>query len=75
MTAQVLLKGPSRTQSQQPAEAEGSIATPAPVPISEQEYHKIADEYLELILGKFDQLQDEGEDVDVKFSVCSINKS
>ena len=39
--------------------------------ISEGQYHELADEYLETILSKFEELADEREDVDVEFAVCS----
>lgn len=39
-----------------------------PAEITESQYHEIADEYLETIVNKFEELQDEGEDLDVEFS-------
>lgn len=40
-----------------------------PTEITEAQYHKLADEYLEAILGTFEELQDAREDVDVEYSV------
>jgi frataxin len=37
--------------------------------ITEQEYHDLADEYLDSVVGKFEELQDQREDIDVDFSV------
>ncbi|KAL2131205.1 hypothetical protein VTI74DRAFT_5408 [Chaetomium olivicolor] len=42
------------------------IKTPAP--ITESEYHTVADEYLDRLLTRLEELQDEREDVDVEFS-------
>ncbi|KAL2166823.1 hypothetical protein VTG60DRAFT_2099 [Thermothelomyces hinnuleus] len=39
-----------------------------PANISFSEYHNIADEYLERLLTRLEELQDEREDVDVEFS-------
>lgn len=37
--------------------------------LSEGQYHELADEYLENVLSKFEELADAREDVDVEFSV------
>ncbi|KAJ2904948.1 uncharacterized protein MKZ38_006813 [Zalerion maritima] len=39
-----------------------------PAQITEAQYNELADEYLETILSKFEELQDEGEDLDVEFA-------
>ncbi|KAI1381588.1 Frataxin [Hypoxylon crocopeplum] len=36
--------------------------------ITDAEYHELADEYLDTVLGKYEELQDESGDVDVEFS-------
>ncbi|KAM0426964.1 hypothetical protein ACHAPT_007862 [Fusarium lateritium] len=36
--------------------------------LTDGEYHELADEYLDDIVGKFEELQDEREDIDVEFS-------
>lgn len=41
--------------------------------ITEQEYHDLADEYLDNVVGKFEELQDQREDIDVDFSVRITN--
>ncbi|OIW27796.1 Frataxin [Coniochaeta ligniaria NRRL 30616] len=47
----------------------------APTEITEAQYHQLADEYLEAILNKFEELQDSREDVDVEYSagVMTVN--
>ncbi|KAH8906795.1 Frataxin [Coniochaeta sp. PMI_546] len=47
----------------------------APAEITEAQYHQLADEYLEAILNKFEELQDTREDVDVEYSagVMTVN--
>lgn len=37
--------------------------------LSDEEYHEIADEYLEGVLVQFEKLQDMREDLDIEFSV------
>lgn len=37
-------------------------------PLEDAEYHELADEYLEGVLGKFEDLQDQRPEVDVEFS-------
>lgn len=50
-------------------------ATPEPettgfavVELSDAEYHELADEYLDNVVGRFEELQDAREDIDVEFS-------
>lgn len=43
----------------------------APAEITEAQYHQLADDYLEAILNKFEELQDTREDVDVEYSVIA----
>jgi frataxin len=49
------------------------LATPevvrAPAEITDNEYHNIADEYLDRLLHHLEDLQDSREDVDVEYSV------
>ena len=37
--------------------------------LSDSEYHKVADEYLDRLLSKLEELQEERTDVDVEYSV------
>ncbi|KAF9776334.1 hypothetical protein IL306_005509 [Fusarium sp. DS 682] len=43
--------------------------------ITEQEYHELADEYLDNVVSKFEELQDQREDVDVDFSAGVLSIS
>lgn len=69
-TSSAMQKGILPDSENPPAkQAEDSPVTATPAEISEGEYHQLADEYLETILSKFEELQDEREDVDVEFAV------
>jgi frataxin len=37
--------------------------------LSDEQYHELADGYLEIVLTKFEQLQDAREDLDIEYSV------
>jgi frataxin len=52
-----------------PKPVETPPVTRTPADISEGEYHTVADEYLEKLLTRLEQLQDAREDVDVEYSV------
>lgn len=39
--------------------------------LSDSEYHELADQYLDTVLAKFEQLQDAREDIDIEYSVRS----
>ncbi|KAG4259377.1 hypothetical protein LB506_004131 [Fusarium annulatum] len=43
--------------------------------ITEQQYHDLADEYLDNVVGKFEELQDQREDIDVDFSAGVLSIS
>ncbi|KAI0181239.1 Frataxin [Hypoxylon sp. FL1284] len=45
-----------------------ALAAAVPAPITADEYHEIADNYLEALLTKYEELQDESDSVDVDFS-------
>ncbi|KAJ4255596.1 Mitochondrial matrix iron chaperone [Fusarium torreyae] len=49
-------------------EAEEVEPTVAVAEITEQEYHDLADAYLDNVVGTFEELQDQREDIDVEFS-------
>lgn len=55
-----------------PKEADPSPISFAAADITEAEYHQLADEYLETLLNKFEELQDAREDVDVEFTVSYL---
>lgn len=56
-------------------ETEQVEPTAAVADITEQEYHEIADEYLDNVVNRFEELQDQREDVDVEFSVRIASRS
>ena len=56
-------------------EAEQVQPTAAVAEITEQEYHEIADQYLDNVVGRFEELQDQREDIDVEFSVRKASRS
>ena len=57
-------------ETENPAkEAEEVEVTYAVAELSEGQYHELADEYLENVLSKFEEIADAREDVDVEFSV------
>jgi len=69
VTTTALSKGLSPESEDPPPPApEDSQTTATPAPITEDEYHELADDCLEAILGRFEELQDEREELDVEFS-------
>lgn len=50
-------------------ETEPTETNYAPVELSDDEYHQLADVYMEDILSKFEALQDEKEGLDIEYSV------
>lgn len=59
---------PDTDSPAKPESAESPI-TSKPVELSDSEYHDLADVWLENCLIRFEDLQDQGEDIDVEFSV------
>jgi frataxin len=55
---------PTPKQSPEVAETPKTAA-----PLEEAEFHELADEYLNAVLTKFEELQDQRPEVDVEFSV------
>ena len=47
--------------------------TIAAADITEGEYHQLADEYLETLLSKLEETQEQREGLDVEFSVSSAS--
>lgn len=43
----------------------------APEPISIDQYHRLADHYIDTLVSKLEELQEERRDVDCEYSVCS----
>ncbi|KAH8706546.1 hypothetical protein BGZ61DRAFT_223131 [Ilyonectria robusta] len=66
---------PAREKGIMPDTENPAKATPEPettgfavVELSDAEYHELADEYLDNVVGRFEELQDSREDIDVEFS-------
>ncbi|KAH7015379.1 hypothetical protein EDB80DRAFT_334284 [Ilyonectria destructans] len=66
---------PAREKGIMPDAENPAKATPEPettgftvVELSDAEYHELADEYLDNVVGRFEELQDAREDIDVEFS-------
>jgi len=58
------------TENPQPTEPEASGSSAAvPAPLTDQQYNEISDDYMNTIVEKLEQLQEEREDVDVEYSV------
>lgn len=72
-TTRQLTKGLS-PESAEPAPKEAETAAyespSAPAEISVEEYHELADAYLDTLMEKLEALQEEREEVDVEYSVC-----
>jgi len=63
------------TDNPQPKEAESHITAHGPAEITVEQFHELADEYLNALIEKLEQLQEEEEDVDVEYSVCALSLS
>lgn len=59
---------PDTQSPSKPASAESPV-TAKPVELTDNEYHELADAWLENALMKFEDLQDQADAVDVEFSV------
>ena len=74
LTARRFISNSSDRQAITPdAKAPKTAETPevlkTPADITEDDYHTVADEYLDKLISRLEQLQDEREDVDVEYSV------
>jgi frataxin len=53
-----------------------SAANPAtvfqPAELTDSQYHEIADTYLDHALGIFEEIQDQKDELDVEYSVCTF---
>ncbi len=58
------------TDNPQPKKPEAHAASASqPTEISIEEYHQVSDAYMDTVVAKLEQLQEQREDVDVEFSV------
>jgi frataxin len=77
-TSRPLLKGLS-PESEEPSTKEPTTETTeynvggVPADLSNERYHELADDYLNSLIEKLEQLQEETEDVDCEYSVCSLS--
>lgn len=58
------------TDDPQPKQSAETVVPLTPAEITDTEYHELADQYLDLILTKLEERQDEQEGIDVEYSVC-----
>lgn len=49
-----------------------SESASGPANIAIEQFHELADTYLELLIEKLEMLQEETEEVDVEYSVCAL---
>ncbi len=61
---------PETNSPSQATPAESSINTAKPADLTDNQYHEIADIWLENALNKFEDIQDQAGEIDVEFSVC-----
>lgn len=57
------------TDDPKPKESAKTIVNLAPATITDGEYHQIANEYLEAVVTRFEELQDKQEGIDVEYTV------
>lgn len=62
------------TEDPQPPSEKGSDAPPRqPTGLTDDEYHAVADEYMELVHEKAEAIQEGREDVEVEYSVSNLD--
>ena len=70
-TTRPSLKGLSpETDNPQPKESESHVTASGPADITIEQFHEVADDYLNALIEKLEELQEETEEVDVEYSVC-----
>lgn len=57
------------TASTLKASSSASLHTTEPTPLPIDEYHKLSDAYIDTLVAKLEELQEEREDIDVEYSV------
>jgi frataxin len=73
-TTRPSLKGLSpETDNPQPREPEAHVSESAsgPAEITTEQFHEVADQYLDALIEKLEALQEEAEEVDVEYSVSA----
>jgi frataxin len=70
-TSKPSFKGLSpESENPTPKEAESHNPNAGPADISIEKFHDLADEYMNALVEKLEQLQEEDDDVDCEYSVC-----
>ena len=64
---------PDTHDPQPPKADEGPEHQTAPAEITEEEYHEHADRYMESLVERAEELQEEREDVEVEYAVCGCH--
>lgn len=57
------------TENPEPKESEPVLVNAAPSPLETEEFHELADHYLEEVLAKVEEIQEGREDIEVDYSV------
>lgn len=67
-----ILKGLSpESEDPHPTPKEPTAGAARPANITAEQFEDVADTYMNIIVEKLEELQEEKEDVDVEYSVCS----
>lgn len=56
-----------------PKQAESNTTGAQPAALTSEQYHELADAYMDSMVEKMEQLQEERDDVDVEYSVCTTS--
>lgn len=60
------------TEDPAPKESEPHQETTQPTPLSDEAYHEHADQYLDVVVARAEELQEGREDIDVEYSVSRL---
>jgi len=63
------------TENPEPKESESHVTASGPAEITTEQFHEIADEYLNALIEKLEELQEETEEVDVEYSAGVLTLS
>ena len=59
------------SEDPRPKQAESNTTAAQPAELTIEEYHKLSDEYIDAVVSRMEQLQEERDDVDVEYSVTN----
>lgn len=62
-------------QSNNAAAAAGAAHVVEATPLSDKDYHEVADHYLEVLLGELERSQEDGSEIEAEYSVCISSNS